>query len=80
MPACSRSRAEASAALSQAALPYVLAGIAVVAGRMWRSGWLDEPADWGLGVTFLVWIGILVAFDVVFLTLALWTFEPLMTE
>jgi hypothetical protein len=35
-------------------------GIAVVGGRMWRTGWLDEPNDLGLGVTFLVWIGILV--------------------
>lgn len=26
------------------------------------------------------WIGLLVAFDTVFVTLALWTFEPLMTE
>jgi hypothetical protein len=35
-------------------------GITVVGGRMWRTGWLDEPNDLGLGVTFLVWIGILV--------------------
>ena len=27
-----------------------------------------------------MWVGILSAFDVVFVTLALWTFEPLMTE
>jgi len=27
-----------------------------------------------------MWIGLLAAFDVVFVTLALWTFEPLMTE
>ena len=27
-----------------------------------------------------MWVGILTAFDVVFVTLALWTFEPLMTE
>jgi len=33
----------------------------------------DEP-------TAVMWIGILAAFDVVFLTLALWTFEPLMAE
>jgi hypothetical protein len=26
------------------------------------------------------WIALLVFFDVVFVTLALWTFEPLMTE
>jgi ABC-type transport system involved in cytochrome c biogenesis permease component len=28
----------------------------------------------------LMWIALLVSFDVVFVTLALWTFEPLMTE
>jgi hypothetical protein len=27
-----------------------------------------------------MWIAILASFDVVFVTLALWTFEPLMTE
>jgi len=27
-----------------------------------------------------LWIGLLTFFDVVFVTLALWTFEPLMTE
>ncbi len=26
------------------------------------------------------WLGLLLFFDVVFVTLALWTFEPLMTE
>lgn len=35
-------------------------GITVMAGRMWRSGWLDEPRDMDLGVTFLVWIGLLI--------------------
>lgn len=35
-------------------------GIAMVAGGMWRSGWQDEPRDGGLGVAFLVWIGLLV--------------------
>jgi hypothetical protein len=35
-------------------------GIVVVAGRMWRSGWQDEPRDGGLGITFLVWVGLLV--------------------
>jgi len=35
-------------------------GIAVMVGRMWRSGWQDEPRDWGFGVTFLVWAGILI--------------------
>jgi len=27
-----------------------------------------------------MWTGLLASFDVVFVTLALWTFEPLMTE
>jgi cell division protein FtsX len=35
-------------------------GVAVTAGRMWRSGWQDEPQDMDLGVTFLVWIGLLI--------------------
>jgi hypothetical protein len=35
-------------------------GITVMAGRMWRSGWQDEPRDMDLGVTFLVWVGLLI--------------------
>jgi hypothetical protein len=35
-------------------------GITVIAGRMWRSGWHDEPRDMDLGVTFLVWVGLLI--------------------
>jgi DnaJ domain len=35
-------------------------GITVMAGRMWRSGWQDEPQDMDLGVTFLVWVGLLI--------------------
>jgi len=27
-----------------------------------------------------MWLSVLLSFDVVFVTLALWTFEPLMTE
>jgi len=34
---------------------------------------VDEPSA-------IMWIGILAAFDVVFVTLSLRTFEPLMTE
>jgi hypothetical protein len=33
----------------------------------------DEPVA-------LMWIALLVSFDIVFVTLSLWTFEPLMTE
>jgi DnaJ domain len=35
-------------------------GITVMAGRMWRSGWQDEPRDMDLGVTFLVWVGLII--------------------
>lgn len=35
-------------------------GVTVIAGRMWRSGWQDEPRDMDLGVTFLVWIGLVI--------------------
>lgn len=35
-------------------------GIAVLAGRLWRSGWQDEPVDGGLGVAFLVWAGLVI--------------------
>ena len=38
---------------------------------------LESPPD---ETTAVMWLGILFALDVVFLTLALWTFEPLMTE
>lgn len=38
---------------------------------------LETPVD---GPTATMWLAILFAMDVVFLTLALWTFEPLMTE
>jgi hypothetical protein len=31
-------------------------------------------------VSGVMWIGLLASLDVVFLTIALWTFEPLMTE
>jgi len=52
-------------------VPVIIAGVrgtsALAADRP------DEP-------TALMWIALLLAFDVVFVTLALWTFEPLMTE
>jgi len=35
-------------------------GVAVMGGRMWRSGWLEERQDQGFGLTFLVWAGILI--------------------
>jgi heme exporter protein CcmB len=52
-------------------VPVIIAGVRATAA-------LAQPdADMGI-VQF--WLALLVAFDVVFLTLALWTFEPVMTE
>jgi hypothetical protein len=54
-------RAPLVAALVAAYLVSATAlGITVMAGRMWRSGWQDEPRDMDLGVTFLVWVGLLI--------------------
>jgi heme exporter protein CcmB len=52
-------------------IPVIIAGVRGTAALL--SATPDEA-----GAT--MWIGILAAFDVVFVTLALWTFEPLMTE
>ncbi len=52
-------------------IPVIIAGVRGTAALLGATP--DEP-------TATMWIGILAAFDVVFLTLALWTFEPLMTE
>ena len=52
-------------------IPVIIAGVRGTAALLGAAP--DEP-------TAIMWIGILAAFDVVFVTLALWTFEPLMTE
>ena len=52
-------------------IPVIIAGVRGTAALLGATP--DEP-------TATMWIGILAAFDVVFLPLALWTFEPLMTE
>jgi heme exporter protein B len=52
-------------------IPVIIAGVRGTAALLGETP--DEP-------TAIMWIGILGAFDVVFVTLALWTFEPLMTE
>jgi heme exporter protein B len=52
-------------------IPVIIAGVRGTAALLGAPP--DEP-------TAIMWLGILAAFDVVFLTLALWTFEPLMTE
>ena len=49
----------------------------IIAGVRGTAALLESPPDEPIA---LMWIGILAAFDVVFVTLALWTFEPLMTE
>jgi heme exporter protein B len=52
-------------------IPVIIAGVRGTAALLGAVP--DEP-------TAIMWIGILAAFDVVFVTLSLWTFEPLMTE
>jgi heme exporter protein CcmB len=61
-------------------LPILLYPITVpviIAGARGTSALLQPQSD---DAAAIMWIGLLVAFDVVFVTLALWTFEPLMTE
>jgi ABC-type transport system involved in cytochrome c biogenesis permease component len=61
-------------------LPILLYPITVpviIAGVLGTSALLQSPADEPVAV---LWIWMLVSFDAVFVTLALWTFEPLMTE
>lgn len=52
-------------------IPVIIAGVRGTAALLASPP--DEP-------TATMWIGILMAFDVVFVTLALWTFEPVMTD
>jgi heme exporter protein B len=49
----------------------------IIAGVRGTAALVQTPPDEAVAT---LWIGLLVSFDVVFLTLALWTFEPLMTE
>ena len=61
-------------------LPILLYPITIpviIAGVRGTAALVQSPAD---EPTATMWLGILVAFDVVFVTLSLWTFEPLMTE
>jgi heme exporter protein B len=61
-------------------LPVLLYPITVpviIAGVRGTSALVASPPD---EPTAVMWIALLVCFDVVFVTLALWTFEPLMTE
>ena len=61
-------------------LPILLYPITVpvmIAGVRGTSALLASPPDESVAT---MWIALLVCFDVVFVTLALWTFEPLMTD
>jgi heme exporter protein CcmB len=61
-------------------LPLLLYPITIpvtIASVLGTSALVQTPVDEPVAT---LWIGVLVAFDVVFVTLALWMFEPLMTE
>jgi heme exporter protein B len=61
-------------------LPILLYPITIpviIAGVRGTSALLQAPPDDAMAT---LWIGLLGFFDVVFVTLSLWTFEPLMTE
>jgi hypothetical protein len=49
----------------------------MIGGVLGTSALVQTPPDEAVAT---MWIAVLAAFDVVFLVLALWTFEPLMTE
>jgi ABC-type transport system involved in cytochrome c biogenesis permease component len=49
----------------------------MIAGVRGTGALLAETPD---TATAIMWISLLAAFDAVFITLALWTFEPVMTE
>jgi heme exporter protein CcmB len=61
-------------------LPILLYPITIpviIAGVRGTTALLSAPPDQAMA---MLWIGLLGFFDVVFVTLSLWTFEPLMTE
>jgi heme exporter protein CcmB len=61
-------------------LPILLYPITVpviIGGVSGTTALLQAPPDVALAQ---MWMALLLAFDIVFVTLALWTFEPLMTE
>jgi ABC-type transport system involved in cytochrome c biogenesis permease component len=61
-------------------LPILLYPITIpviIAGVRGTSALLQSPPDEPMAT---LWIALLGFFDVVFITLSLWTFEPLMTE
>jgi ABC-type transport system involved in cytochrome c biogenesis permease component len=61
-------------------LPILLYPITIpvmIAGVLGTAALLESPVNEPVAT---MWIAVLFAVDVVFLTLALWTFDPLMTE
>jgi heme exporter protein CcmB len=58
-------------------LLYPMTVPVMIAGVRGTAALLQSPADTPAAV---MWIGLLASLDVVFMTIALWTFEPLMTE
>jgi heme exporter protein CcmB len=61
-------------------LPILLYPITIpvmIGGVRGTTALLQSPPD---TASVMMWVGILAAFDVVFVTLSLWTFEPVMTE
>jgi heme exporter protein B len=58
-------------------LLYPMTVPVMIAGVRGTAAVLQSPADTASAV---MWIALLASFDVVFVTLALWTFEPVMTE
>jgi len=58
-------------------LLYPLTVPVIIAGVRGTAALLEQPADLPVA---RMWLSMLVAFDVVFITLALWTFEPVMTD
>jgi heme exporter protein B len=61
-------------------LPILLYPITIpviIAGVRGTSALLQSPPDEAMA---MLWIALIAFFDVVFVTLSLWTFEPLMTE
>jgi heme exporter protein CcmB len=58
-------------------LLYPMTVPVMIAGVRGTAALLQAPADTAIAV---MWISMLAALDVVFITLALWAFEPVMTE
>jgi heme exporter protein B len=58
-------------------LPYPITIPVIIAGVRGTAALLQPEVDVPMA---RAWLSMLVLFDVVFITLSLWTFEPLMTE